>query len=119
IDLAHVWLERALRALAPLGAGDAVEALATVARASIARGVTPGAARFESALRDHPLPSVTSPFLPSLASAFPSEERLAPRVAALLDWFHPGLAAMVDLRAADPAVRDYRDWARGELCGDG
>ena len=116
VAMANAWLERALRALEPLGRNQAVAALTDLARASIARGVRPGATRFEAFVRNPSAPQVTTPFVPPRGVECHAVQGLGARLTSLLDWFHPGLAAMVDLRASDPAVRAYREWARTELC---
>jgi heptaprenyl diphosphate synthase len=116
VAMANAWLERALGALAPLGRNDAVAALADLARASIARGVRPGVPRFESFVRHQPAPQLTSPFRVGVDAGSRANGALGSRLTSLLDWFHPGLAAMVDLRAADPDVDAYRVWARDALC---
>lgn len=116
IAMADAWLERALHALAPLGRNDAVAALADLARASVARGVRPGATRFESLARKQPVPQVTSPFTVGIDTASRADHELGSRLTALLDWFHPGLGTMVALQATDPDVDAYRVWARDALC---
>lgn len=116
VAMADAWLERALRALTPLGRNDAVAALADLARTSIARGVRPGVTRFESCVRDQPIPQATSPFTDGIDTTSHVDHELGSRLTSLLDWFHPGLATMVALRAADPAVDAYRTWARDALC---
>jgi len=116
VAMAHAWLERALGALAPLGRTDAVAALSDLARASIARGVRPGATRFESFVRRQPAPQVTRPFAVGVDAASRADSELESSLSSLLDWFHPGLATMVDLRAADADVDAYRAWARDTLC---
>jgi heptaprenyl diphosphate synthase len=116
VGMANAWLERALRALAPLGRDEAVTALADLARASIARGVRPGVPRFESFIRHQPAAQITSPFTVRVEAGSRAESALGSRLTSLLEWFHPGLATLVDLRAADPDVHGYRIWAREALC---
>lgn len=117
VATANDWLEQALHALAPLGQTEATVALADLARASIARGIRPGAARFESSIRHQPLPQVASPFILPVGVDLDPIDGLGFRLASILDWFHPGLAAMVHVRALDVEVRAYREWARSELSG--
>lgn len=116
VAMAEAWLARALGALTPLGRTDAVAALSDLARASIARGVRPGAPRFESFARHQPAPQATSPFAVAGDTGSRADNELGSRLTSMLDWFHPGLASMVDLRAAEPDVDAYRAWARDALC---
>jgi hypothetical protein len=104
------WLEQAVRALAVLPATSAVAALIALAHASVTRGLRPGQPSFMM-----PPPGSRATFGPkdSLVDARGvtpgcAEARIELHLTRLLEWFHPGLSAMVSARAQDPLVRSRR-----------
>jgi hypothetical protein len=108
--VARWWLTRALDSLRPLPRSDAVKELTTLAQASVERGLrlstpsfgaassTPAAARSENAS------------LIEMISKIPAQPTtvLDPSSVRVLEWFHPGLATMVAVRAAHPRIQAAR-----------
>lgn len=117
--LAGWWYERALRALAVLPPGPAVAELRALARTAVRRGLRPGPPRFTIAERRSP-PSWRPPApgettrIGQRAAGAP----LAPRLAALLDWFHPGLATLAAERGAAHGIRARWEELRRPLLAD-
>jgi heptaprenyl diphosphate synthase len=114
------WLEHAVRALAVLPATNPVAELIVLARASVTRGLRPGRPSFMT------VPSgslaafdpTATPVEAHGVTRGSSEAPLDRRLAHLLDWFHPGLSAMVSARAQHPLVRSRRDRLQHTLLQD-
>lgn len=108
--VARWWLERALDALATLPRSDAVSELVVLAHTSVERGLRPGTPCFAgspdaaagASLADVPL--VDPPRPGAIDEAAPID----PALQRILDWFHPGLAAMVATRAGGGTIRARR-----------
>ncbi len=117
-DAAAWWLMRALAALQPLGTSHAADALAALARASIARGVRLGVPSFTESTGERHAPHVADPFVRHFDCTVADGHVLEPRLTHLLDWFHPGLATLVTIRLGDSGARAHRDATRRLITGD-
>ncbi|MEB2286096.1 MAG: hypothetical protein B6D46_14390 [Polyangiaceae bacterium UTPRO1] len=109
------WLSRALAALTPLPDPRARAELGDLARRNVRRGLQPGVPRFTA---DRPPLTAAPPPAAPFAALHPlpgnAALRLSPRLAHVLDWFHPGLAALTAARA--DAVAERRRRLEQRLC---
>ncbi len=100
------WLARAFDALRSLPQNEPIDALIELAQKSIARGLRPGTVRFAAAgLTTSEARPATLPLADPLhdpCAATPVT--LDPTLTRTLEWFHPGLAAMIAARAQCPEV---------------
>jgi heptaprenyl diphosphate synthase len=109
------WLARAVESLSALRPSADVAALVTLARASVARGLCPGASTFVDVTAEpRPADTQNTPFIMESRDHAPSMV-FDQRLVHVLEWFHPGLASMVAARAADPVVNTTRHRLRERL----
>lgn len=117
--VASWWLHRALGALAALPESEALTRLRALASAGVERGLhrscKPSTA--PAGVRPPPIAEVT-PDWRLIESRYPLTAggcAMPERLAALVEWFHPGLSAMIAARARDGGIAANRARLRRRL----